>query len=132
MILQPRMDGDDPVYSVKMGYAFHMRPTENLLAGIHYLRGCLPREKYFDFEVSDAERSEKLSYLDSFSRALPKTGLFRPNNDITLKVRGEVDPEWKKKAGFMIANMLADASFNYSLVLPGPEARFKLLKKVMT
>lgn len=122
----------DTVFHVKMAYTTHIRPTENLLLSIQDIKSGLPREDYFDVEISDNKKNQlKTSYLENVPDTLADSSFLVEGANLTVCIRKGPSDEFKRKAGWVISNVLGDPAFAYEWGMPLVNERRRSLLKVI-
>ncbi|MBD3260664.1 MAG: hypothetical protein GF334_03135 [Candidatus Altiarchaeales archaeon] len=122
------------VFLVRMGYDMHFRSAENLSAAMGHFRIMIPREKSLTFNFGEPHAAE-----DEVIRLVPPQGFLAlsyklslpKNSQMKLFAGGDVSPHQSEKMGWMLSCMLADPSFDYSLVMPVPKLKYNRLKKAI-
>jgi hypothetical protein len=110
----------ETVHRFKMGYDGHLRPAKALVMLLGAMKGTLTPEMFYRVEIRGEGRpaGAKVSYMSRVSDVLsdPDLGeLLRKDNILEVRLSGgEKSPNrgWMDKAGWIVANMLADPTFD--------------------
>lgn len=121
-----------PAFTCRMGYTSHTRPTENLLLTIRGIRQRIPREKFFKFTIEGGpgERME-VSYMDNFLDAASQIGFLTEGKRLKVMAHGDIGEDEKRRAGWIISNILSDKSFDYEFGMPIVDKKKRKLLDMM-
>jgi hypothetical protein len=124
-------EGLNSVFCVAMGYTTHIRPTENLLLTLQEIKRGLPREDFFSVQIKDGNNSMEVSYMDDVADALIKSVFLVQGAKVRVSVNGGKSEEFRRRAGWVVANVLGDKSFDYDFGMPKVDEKRKALLDVV-